>query len=281
MNAITLHDAFVPQGCKGAAPRAAVTVGAGARWLQTYEAVTTRAGRYVQGGGCCTVGVAGLIQSGGFGSFSKNFGMAAASLLEAEVVTADGKVRVANACSDPELFWGLKGGGGGSLGVVTKVTLATHELPQLMGGVSGAIRAKSDAALRGASSTSSSVSTRRRSSTRTGASRRLSARTTPCRCRWCSPVSRTTRPKPPGNRFCDFVAAAPGDFEVREPIDIGTMPARHWWDAELAQGSTRRARWSSIPGPARRPATPGGPATRRRPTPTSTATSPCGSRPRS
>ena len=39
------------------------------------------------------MGVAGLIQSGGFGSFSKAYGMAAASLLEAEIVTADGAVR--------------------------------------------------------------------------------------------------------------------------------------------------------------------------------------------
>lgn len=48
-----------------------------------------------------TVGVAGLVQSGGFGSFSKAYGIAAASLLEAEVATADGAVRVANACTNP------------------------------------------------------------------------------------------------------------------------------------------------------------------------------------
>ena len=63
------------------------------------------------------------MQSGGFGSFSKDYGMAAASLLEAEIVTADGEVRIANACTNPDLFWGLKGGGGGSLGVVTRLTL--------------------------------------------------------------------------------------------------------------------------------------------------------------
>jgi hypothetical protein len=50
-------------------------------WIDAYDAVTTKAGRYVQGGGCTTVGVAGLIQSGGFGSFSNKFGMAAAGLL--------------------------------------------------------------------------------------------------------------------------------------------------------------------------------------------------------
>ncbi|MEO8809884.1 MAG: BBE domain-containing protein, partial [Rhodanobacter sp.] len=98
--------------------------------------------------GCTTVGVAGLVQSGGFGSFSKNYGTAAAGLIEAEVVTADGKVRIANACSHPELFWGLKGGGGGSLGVVTRLTLRTRELPETFGAAFGAIKASSDTAFR-------------------------------------------------------------------------------------------------------------------------------------
>ena len=112
MEDVTLHDAFVPQGCEEQlAPVPAVTVGAGAIWMQAYQAVTTRAGRYVQGGGCGTVGVAGLVQGGGFGTHSKAFGTAGASLLEAEVVTADGAVRIANACREPELFWALKGGG--------------------------------------------------------------------------------------------------------------------------------------------------------------------------
>ena len=149
MNRITLHDAFVGAGCAGEqAPQPAVTVEAGAIWGQVYDAVTTKAGRYVQGGGCMTVGVAGLIQSGGFGSFSKAYGMAAASLLEAEIVTADGAVRIANACTTPDLFWGLKGGGGGSLGVVTRLTLRTHDLPEFFGAAFMTIKATSDAAFR-------------------------------------------------------------------------------------------------------------------------------------
>ncbi len=147
MDAIALHDGFVAEGCRDA-PQPAVTVGAGAIWMHVYNAVTTHGGRYVQGGGCATVGVAGLIQSGGFGSFSKNYGLAAAALLEAEIVTADGVVRVANPCSNPELFWGLKGGGGGSLGVVTKLTLRTRELPNFFGGAYLTIKAASDAAYR-------------------------------------------------------------------------------------------------------------------------------------
>src|SRR6266853_1540711 len=149
MNNITVHDTFVAQGCAGSqAPTPAVTVEAGAMWIDAYDAVTTTAGRYVQGGGCTTVGVAGLVQSGGFGSMSKGFGTAAAGLLEAEIVTADGVVRTVNACMNSELFWALKGGGGGSWGVVTKLTLRTHELPEFFGYAEGTIKAKSDAAFR-------------------------------------------------------------------------------------------------------------------------------------
>ena len=149
MNAAALHDKFVPQGCTAQQPpQPAVSVGAGAIWMHTYNEVTTKGGRYVQGGGCGTVGVAGLVQAGGFGSFSKNFGTAAAGLLEAEIVTADGAVRVANACTNPDLFWGLKGGGGGSLGVITRLTLKTHELPSFFGAVSATVHAFSEAAFR-------------------------------------------------------------------------------------------------------------------------------------
>ncbi len=148
MNSITVHDDFVPAGCAAAAPKHAVSVDAGAIWMQVYDAVTTLQGRYVQGGGCTTVGVAGLVQSGGFGSFSKRYGTAAASLLEAEVVTADGRALIANACTNPDLYWAIKGGGGGSFGVVTRLTLETHELPALFGAVNATIRASSDAAFR-------------------------------------------------------------------------------------------------------------------------------------
>ncbi|MEO7382843.1 MAG: FAD-binding oxidoreductase, partial [Paracoccaceae bacterium] len=149
MNEVTLHDAFVPTGCEGkVAATTAVTSGAGAVWIDLYSAVTTRAGRYVQGGGCTDVGVAGLVQSGGFGSLSKGFGTAASSLLEAEVVTADGRMLIANACTNPDLFWALKGGGGGSWGVVTKLTLRTHDLPEYFGGANGKIQAPSDDAFR-------------------------------------------------------------------------------------------------------------------------------------
>jgi FAD/FMN-containing dehydrogenase len=96
MHDIQMHDAFVPQGCNGTVqPVPAVSIGAGSIGAQVYDAVMTKAGKYVQGGGCMTVCLGGLIAGGGFGSFSKHYGTAASSLLEAEVVTADGQIRIA------------------------------------------------------------------------------------------------------------------------------------------------------------------------------------------
>ncbi len=149
MNDIEMHPAFIPQGCEHTLqPQPAVTIGAGTIGMQAYDAVTTKGGKYVQGGGCTTVCLGGLIQSGGFGSYSKHYGTAAGSLLEAEVVTADGQIRIANACTNPDLFWALKGGGGGSFGVVSKMTLRVHDLPEFFGVANFTVKASSDDAYR-------------------------------------------------------------------------------------------------------------------------------------
>ena len=239
MNSVQVHDSFVPQGCAGSvAAQPAVTLGAGAMWIDAYHAVTTRAHRYVQGGGCTTVGVAGNVQSGGFGSFSKGFGTAAGSLLEAEIVTADGKLRRVNQCQDPELFWGIKGGGGGSLGVVTKLVLRTHDLPEFFGFVSAVIRAQSDEAYR-------QLIVRFMAFYRDAL----------CNPHWGESVQ--VRPsnqlhigmvsqglteaemKAAWQPFLDWVSASPGDYAFEEGPALGTAPARYWWDAEArkAKGS--------------------------------------------
>jgi FAD/FMN-containing dehydrogenase len=151
MRHVSMHDAFVPHGCPATtqASSPAVTLEAGTRWLEAYQEVTVKHGRYVQGGGCTSVGAAGgFIQGGGFGSWSKKYGIAAASMLEAEVVTADGRLLVANGCQNQDLFWALRGGGGGTFGIVTRVTLKTHQLPSHLGLVVGSIVAKDDAAFK-------------------------------------------------------------------------------------------------------------------------------------
>ncbi|MDP3705035.1 MAG: FAD-binding protein [Legionellaceae bacterium] len=144
MRNITIDDQFKASGCEGDKGEPSVTVGAGVRWIEAYKAVTVEHGRFVQGGFCTSVGAAGgYIQGGGYGSFSKKFGTSSASILQAEVVTADGRILTVNRCQNPDLFWALKGGGGGTFAVVSKVTLKTHELPENFGMVNGEIQAKS------------------------------------------------------------------------------------------------------------------------------------------
>ncbi len=232
MNAITLHDDFVPSGCSDhQAPGKAVSVGAGAIWGQTYDAVTTKGGRYVQGGGCMTVGVAGLIQSGGFGPFSKAYGMAAASLLEAEIVTADGVARITNACTNPDLFWGIKGGGGGSLGVVTRLTLRTHELPEFFGGVFMTIKATSDSAYRNLVDKIIEFYGDALFNPHWGEQigfRPGNILTVTMVFQGLDQHQAETTWKP----FLDWLAESPGDFSIMSGPQIIAIAARHFWDPE-------------------------------------------------
>jgi FAD/FMN-containing dehydrogenase len=229
MNEVRLHDAFTPQGCAGKIkPVPAVSAGAGAMWIDLYHAVTAEAGRYVQGGGCTSVGVAGLVQSGGFGSFSKGFGTAASGLLEAEIVTADGRVRTVNACTDSDLYWAIKGGGGGSWGVITRLTLRTHELPEFAGAAWGAIQAQSDEAF-------SRLLARffdfyvtslfnphwgEQIAVRPGNILKLSM--------VCQGLDRQ-QTRQVWQPFFDFVRASPADFRITDELSTGTLAARDWW----------------------------------------------------
>ena len=237
MNAIEIHDAFVPQGCEGRVdPQPAVRVGAGAIWMHVYQAVTPGAGRYVQGGGCATVGVSGLVQSGGFGSFSKRFGLAAAGLLEAEVVTADGSVRIANACSNPDLFWALKGGGGGSFGVVTRLTLRTRELPETFGVVFGKIRARSDDAYRALLARFLAHYRDRLMNPHWGETVRFEDDNTLGLSMLHQGLDREEA-EAAWRPFLDWIAGLPDDYEWEEPITIVAFPARGFWDPAFFQAA--------------------------------------------
>ena len=105
--------------------------GAGAHLMDVYTSLANR-GRMVPGGTCPTVGIAGLTQGGGIGLSGRKFGLTCDHLLEATVVLADGRAVVANAHQHPDLFWALRGGGGGNFGIVTRFVFRTHPV----GGVS-------------------------------------------------------------------------------------------------------------------------------------------------
>jgi FAD binding domain-containing protein/berberine-like enzyme len=84
-------------------------------------------------GSSSEVGVVGYTMGGGFGWLGRKYGFNADSVREADVVTADGELRRVSAYEHPDLFWGLKGGGG-NFGVVTSLEFALHPLTTVYGG---------------------------------------------------------------------------------------------------------------------------------------------------
>jgi FAD binding domain-containing protein/berberine-like enzyme len=232
MNDIALHSGFVPRGCEHTLPpQPAVTVGAGTIWMQAYDAVTTNGGKYVQGGGCTTVGVAGLIQSGGFGSFSKHYGLAAGGLLEAEVVTADGKLRLANACTNPDLFWALKGGGGGSYGVVSKLTLRLHDLPEFFGTANFTIKAASDNAYRRLIREFVSFYREHLFNDHWGEQVHLNPDNS-LAVRMVSQGLDMEQAKKVWQPLLDWAARSPHEYSLKWPVVIASWPARRMWDVQ-------------------------------------------------
>lgn len=86
------------------------------------------------GGRLSPVGVPGLLLAGGVNFQGNQHGWAADNVIEYEIVLADGTVKYATACSDPDLFWALKGGSS-NFGIVTKFKLNTYPSTQVLAGV--------------------------------------------------------------------------------------------------------------------------------------------------
>ncbi|MFZ5967393.1 MAG: FAD-binding oxidoreductase [Bacillota bacterium] len=95
-----------------------VKVQAGTRLRKLYE-VLYEHGYAFPGGTCPTVAISGLVLGGGIGLSARYLGLTTDSLIEAEMVDAEGNVLIANKRCNPDLFWALRGAGGGNFGVVT------------------------------------------------------------------------------------------------------------------------------------------------------------------
>lgn len=108
------------------------TVGAGCNFGK-LSPLLDQAGLHVPIGDCPTVAVAGYMQGGGYSFTSRTFGMQCDCVLEVRVMLADGRVVVANATQNLDLYWAVCGGTGGNFGVLLSVKLQLFPLGQIMG----------------------------------------------------------------------------------------------------------------------------------------------------
>jgi FAD/FMN-containing dehydrogenase len=103
-------------------------VGAGARLIDVYAALAAH-GRALPAGSCPTVGIAGSTLGGGIGVLARAYGLTCDHLKSAQVVGADGALQTVDGNHDADLFWALRGGGGGNGGIVTSFTFTTVPAP--------------------------------------------------------------------------------------------------------------------------------------------------------
>ena len=103
----------------------AIEVGPGTR-IGPLAAALAKHERVVPLGWCPTVGVAGSVLGGGFGPLGRLYGLSCDHLVAARVVLADGREVPADTDREPDLFWALRGAGGGNFGVVTSLVLRTR-----------------------------------------------------------------------------------------------------------------------------------------------------------
>ena len=105
-------------------------VGAGARLGDVYATLGAK-GVCVPGGSCPSVGIGGVTLGGGIGVLTRLHGLTCDSLLSADIVLPDGTLKTVSAEDDEDLYWALRGGGGGNFGIVTSFKFRTYTAPDI------------------------------------------------------------------------------------------------------------------------------------------------------
>ncbi|KAB8237010.1 isoamyl alcohol oxidase [Aspergillus alliaceus] len=125
---ITYHETYVPSDhCKNTNwTGSAFTVAGGYVWEDVYQEAFKR-NLTIVGGGDPVVGcIGGYIQGGGHSPASRDYGLGSDQILEAQVMLANGNTVTANACQNSDLYFAIRGGGGGTYGVATSMTLKAY-----------------------------------------------------------------------------------------------------------------------------------------------------------
>lgn len=108
-----------------------VTIQGGAVLGQIYSLLGAK-GYPFPGGSCAAVGISGVVSGGGWGYSSRYLGLACDSLVEARLIDDRGCMLTASVGTNPELFWAIRGGGGGNFGVITSLTFSLPEKVSLV-----------------------------------------------------------------------------------------------------------------------------------------------------
>ena len=113
-----------------------VTIGPGARFIDIKKKLDN-VNLGIPHGSCASVGIAGFTMGGGWGPWTRKYGMACESLVAADVVLGDGEIIKVTHNDDPnsrdgKILWALRGGGGLSYGIVTKLYFKAFELPKVV-----------------------------------------------------------------------------------------------------------------------------------------------------
>ena len=128
-----LHQNFQPSNCTTYPEEIVVEVGAGEQWGNIYE-FAQKNGLAVLGGTCPSVGIAGWLSGGGHSPLTPVFGMGVDNVRQVELATPRGDILIATECQNEDLFFAVRGGGGGTFGVITKIWYQTIEKFELQVG---------------------------------------------------------------------------------------------------------------------------------------------------